>query len=256
MPSFRGRTAATEGDAVGVERSVGRERCVPPLSPLLGPESALAAPTVLPDLAVGAGRGVDFTLPDFVAPHPDKAMTAAKTTPAVMCNRLITSLFRRTEPQDRFQDGCADQRVQRLPAGGDPEPAAVRRQRDHHGLGRSVHTSAGKGPRRGGTDSALGVCPARPFRRSRWPYSSKSTSHGHRPHAAFLQHAQKCAFGMSPADGTQLRQGHEGERDRAPRPLASRKSSSVPGPGLVRGGPPTAEAGTDRTCWATGASHR
>jgi hypothetical protein len=112
---------------VGVEGAVGRELCLPPLSPVLDAESALGAPTALPDLAVDAGCGVDFALSDFVAPHPDKTMTAAKTTPAVMCTRLITSLFPRTEPQDRFQDGCAGQRVQRLPAGGDREPAAVRR---------------------------------------------------------------------------------------------------------------------------------
>ena len=110
---------------MGVELPVGRERCVPPLSPVLGPESALGASVTLPDLAVVPGCGADFAVPDFVAPHPDNAMTAAKTTPAVMCTRLITSLFRRTEPQDRFQDGRAGQRVQRLPAGGDPEPAAV-----------------------------------------------------------------------------------------------------------------------------------
>ena len=103
VASFRGRVAVTEGDAVGVERSAGRERRVPLLSPVLGPESAPGVPTALPDLAVGAGRGADFALPGSVAPHPDKAMTAAVTTPAVMCTRLITSLFRRTEPQDRFR---------------------------------------------------------------------------------------------------------------------------------------------------------
>ncbi len=118
---------------MGVERSVGRERCVPPLSPVPDPESA---PTALPDFAVDADCGVDFALPDSVAPHPDKTMTAAKTTPAVMCTRLITSLFRRTEPPDRFQDGCAGQRVQRLPAGGDPEeaPSRARRGRSHRSL--------------------------------------------------------------------------------------------------------------------------
>jgi hypothetical protein len=118
---------------VEVEGAVGRELCLPSLSPVLEAESALGVPTALPDLpAVDAGCGVGFALSDFVAPHPDKTMTAAKTTPAVMCTRLITSLFPRTEPQDRFQDGCAGQRGQRLPAGGDREPAAVMRKRDHH----------------------------------------------------------------------------------------------------------------------------
>lgn len=115
---------------MGVDGAVGRELW-PPLSAVLDMGSALGAPTELPDFAVDAGCGVEFALSDFVAPQADRTMAAAKTAPAVMCTRLITSLFPRNEPQDRFQDGYAGQRVQRLPAGGDRESVAVRRQRDH-----------------------------------------------------------------------------------------------------------------------------
>ncbi|MFE0514183.1 hypothetical protein [Streptomyces sp. NPDC058964] len=45
VPSFKGRAVSPEEDAVGVERSVGRERYVPPpLPPVLVPESYASLP--------------------------------------------------------------------------------------------------------------------------------------------------------------------------------------------------------------------
>ncbi|NUP22928.1 MAG: hypothetical protein HOZ81_44095 [Streptomyces sp.] len=49
---------------MGVAGAVGRELCLPPLSPVLDAESALGAPTALPELAVDAGSGLGFASSD------------------------------------------------------------------------------------------------------------------------------------------------------------------------------------------------